>query len=181
MTQKVLCYRSSYVWCLMFPGRFGATEADLGAGRPGSAHEDSVSSGGAAAKPPTSRSGPPTPGGLLVWSRLPSNKFRAGDWILLDLLFRLTLFSSINEWLQLYFRLFWKWREMNVPPSRARSKLIRRKANGCCSKQRSQTPPRRIDAPRTAQNVTERAKKSTFIYVKLVWVCGTFIRNQVSL
>lgn len=50
----------------MFPGRFGATEADLGAGRPGSAREDSVSSGGAAAEPPTSGSGPPAPGGLPV-------------------------------------------------------------------------------------------------------------------
>lgn len=83
---KVLFYRSSYLLCLMSPGRFGATEADLGAGRPGSAHEDSVSSGGAAAEPPTSRSGPPTPGGLPVWSRLPSNKFRAGDSILKILL-----------------------------------------------------------------------------------------------
>lgn len=42
-----------------------------------------------------------------------------------------TLFSSINKSLQLCFRLFWKWREMNTPPSRAGSKLIWRKAKGC--------------------------------------------------
>lgn len=81
--------------------------------------------------------------------------------IVLGLLFHLTLFS-INERLQLYFRQFWKWREMNAPPSRDRSKLIWRKANGCCAKQRIQPPPQRIDTPRTAQNITERAKKSTF-------------------
>ncbi|CAG07251.1 unnamed protein product, partial [Tetraodon nigroviridis] len=43
--------------------RFGATEADLGAGRPGSARGDPVSSGGEATQPPTSRTGPPAPGG----------------------------------------------------------------------------------------------------------------------
>lgn len=47
-------------------GRRRAGEADLGAGRPGPAHEDPVPSGGAAAEPLTRRSGPPAPGGLPV-------------------------------------------------------------------------------------------------------------------
>lgn len=47
-------------------GWYRASEADLGAGHPGPAHEDPVSSGGAAAEPPSWRSGPPAPGGLPV-------------------------------------------------------------------------------------------------------------------
>lgn len=107
--------------------------------------------------------------------------------------------SSINKSLQLCFRLFWKWREMNTPPSRAGSKLIWRKAKGCFARQRRQVEADRrscsrdfllhregktaggylhhVAAQRTAHNVIKRGKKFTFIYVKLVWVCGLFIRH----
>lgn len=51
---------------LFLTGRFGASKADLGAGRPGPAHQDPVSPGGAAAEPLTRRGGPSAPGGLPV-------------------------------------------------------------------------------------------------------------------
>lgn len=101
--------------------------------------------------------------------------------------------SCINKSPQLCFRLFWKWREMNTPPSQAGSKLIWRKAKGCFARQHKQVEAdwcfcsredgREIFAPccckqRTAHNVIKRGKKFTFIYVKLVRVCGLFIRHE---
>lgn len=53
----------------------------------------------------------------------------------LDLKIDFYFVSSINKLLQLCFRLFWKWREMNMPPSQAGSKLIWRRAKGCFVRQ----------------------------------------------
>jgi len=106
--------------------------------------------------------------------------------------------SSVNKSLQLSFRLFWIWREMNMLPSQTGSKLIWRKAKGCFARQRKQMeadwqqglPLRRGDgggcvggdrhraaAQRTAYKVIKRGKKFTFIDVKLEWVCGCIIRR----
>lgn len=64
---------------MCFTGQFGANKADLGAGRPGPAHEDPVSPGGAAAEPFTRRGGPSAPGGLPVRSGLPGTPAEAAS------------------------------------------------------------------------------------------------------